>query len=175
LSVPTTGEPIAPATFPHMLMVAIATAAADAVKVIARAQHGMTTKDGPLLQQLGMQGRKAHPDTWVNIVAWTIAEWAAESPSPLLVVIPDMRFPNEAHFIRAYHGICLDVRRYHADGRRYYATDRDITHISETALDNFHFDGVIDNFQARQEEARERIVRLITYGFQDVQERRTWQ
>jgi hypothetical protein len=148
---------------------------ADAVKVLARADYGMTTKDGPLLQRLGMEGRAHDPDTWVRIVAWTIHEWLESAPEGLLVVIPDLRFPNEAAFIRAYGGICVDVRRWHADGSRVITTDRDAGHASETSLNGFTFDAIIDNIEARQDEARDRLIRLVDRAFDPDRARRRFQ
>lgn len=134
---------------------------ADAVRTLARLDYGMTTKDAPLLQRLGTEGRTADPDLWVRVVAWTVAEWEADSPEPQLVVIPDLRFPNEADWIKAWGGLCLELRRYGADGTRYLAADRDPTHLSEVALDGYPYGGIIDNVEARQEETRERMALLV--------------
>lgn len=60
------------------------------------------------------------------------------------IIIPDVRFPNEAEFVRSYGGTLIRVDA----STRVPSTD---THISETALDDYAFPVVIDNNGSRDE------------------------
>jgi len=53
------------------------------------------------------------------------------------VVISDLRFPNEAEFIKKNNGICIQIDRHIKD----FAT----THISENSTQNIDFTYIVDN------------------------------
>ena len=53
------------------------------------------------------------------------------------LIIPDVRFFNEAEFIRKHHGTVVRITRMYDD-----TNDR---HPSETELDDYKFDYVIQN------------------------------
>lgn len=58
-----------------------------------------------LMQTLGTEwGRKINPDCWLNV-------WRSQLPSTGLVVVPDVRFENEAHAIRELGGTLIHVTR----------------------------------------------------------------
>jgi hypothetical protein len=106
---------------------------ATALKAYCRIQHGMTVKDGPLLQMIGTDDMRAQdPLVWVRTLYWQIAE-----EQPAYALIADMRFPNEAEFIKSLGGYIVRVTRVNADGSRYVAQDRDPNHPSEVALDYY--------------------------------------
>lgn len=113
----------------------------DALYDVARVVFGMEEKDGPLLQVLGTEVfRRRDPDVWVKAVYRKI-----QDKSPAIAVIPDVRFPNEAAFVKAMGGKLIHVRRFLADGERYIASDRSTTHPSEVALDGYKgWDATID-------------------------------
>jgi hypothetical protein len=87
------------------------------------------------LQELGTQARLLlGEDVWVNALAktlnesgvWTFeSEWAAGYPDPPSrysgppVVIADVRFPNEADYVRSVGGLLIRVTRYNEDGTLY--------------------------------------------------------
>lgn len=105
------------------------------LKAVARVL-GMKGKDGHLLQALGTDVlRRIDPDIWVRVMAEEIAEEA-----PRIALIPDVRFPNEADFIRRSGGILVRVVRLNADYTPWIAKDRDPQHASEIALDGYRFD-----------------------------------
>jgi len=85
-----------------------------------------------LLQRFGTEvGREMFGQNfWVDQAIKSVPDGAK-------VVVADVRFPNEADAIKALNG---KVFRVHRDGV-YAAND----HISEHALDNYDFDGVIEN------------------------------
>lgn len=99
----------------------------------------MTVRD--LLQKLGTEAMRngLHPDTWVNALMSEFIPYSTRGSDYEEVaskwIITDTRFPNEADAIKKRGGIVLRI-------------DRDVesgSHPSETALDNYQFDYIIDN------------------------------
>lgn len=114
---------------------------ADALKAWCRVRHGMTRKDGHMLQLVGVGKRQDDPDVWVRALYWEIIERA-----PAVAIITDMRFKNEVLMVREMGGLVVKVRRSLPDGLLFRTTDRDPDHESETALDDFDdWDGIIHN------------------------------
>lgn len=109
---------------------------ADALRAVSRVEHGMTVKDAPLLQRVGLKARARDPLVWVRAAAWAIAELDAEADAPFLVCIPDTRFQNEAAFVRA-RGITCRLERFTPAGERVVAADRPADHPSEVDLDGY--------------------------------------
>lgn len=115
------------------------------LKATARAMFGMMSKNGALLQTLGTEVFRAHvnPDIWVNCFAAQVYDLARDlAPDDRLVIlVPDVRFPNELATIKALGGITVRVTRYNADGTVYSADDgRQMDHVSETSLNDAEFD-----------------------------------
>ena len=101
---------------------------ATALKAHCRVAFGMRDKNPILLQFAGTDVyRAANPGMWVRILYDTLLE-----DPPSCVIIPDVRFPNEAGFIKAMSGYLVRV-----DRPGYVAPDRDAQHPSETALDGY--------------------------------------
>jgi hypothetical protein len=124
---------------------------ADAVKSHCRVVHQMSTKDAPLLQRVGTDMRESHGE---NIWVRTLLA-AAEDASENIVLINDLRFPNEAEAIKARGGILIKVER-HTNSGLFVASDRDPNHPSETALDDWlEWDFVVENIENRQHQLRE--------------------
>lgn len=90
---------------------------------------GMTGRE--FLQKLGTAVRnEVHPDFW------TRALFIKEKNNKNLI-IPDVRFPNEAQIVKDHGGILIRIERPGAGAGE---------HISETALDDYRgWDIVIDN------------------------------
>ena len=90
---------------------------------------GMTGRE--FLQKLGTAVRnEVHPDFW------TRALFIKEKNNPN-IIIPDIRFPNEAKIVKDHGGILIRIERPGAGAGN---------HISETALDDYKgWDIVIDN------------------------------
>ena len=103
---------------------------ADALYRECREQHGMTEKDAPLLQKVGMDRRAEDEDYWVKQVMQQI-----DTDKPDIAVITDVRFPNEVEFIQDRNGVVVNVTRLNPFGQPYIADDRPENHVSETALD----------------------------------------
>jgi hypothetical protein len=80
------------------------------------------------------------PDVWTRTLYWTIAEQA-----PLVAIISDVRFPNEAEMVKEMGGTLIQCIRRTQSGRQYVDPSRSATHPSETALDGYKgWDYIID-------------------------------
>lgn len=108
---------------------------ADALYEECRVLHGMTTKDAPLLQRVGLERRKEDPNYWISKV------FAAINSTRLdVAIIADTRFQNEAAAIKAAGGYTIRVSRLNQDGTPYVADDRPADHPSEIELENYNWD-----------------------------------
>lgn len=92
-----------------------------------------------LLQRCGTEaGRKVlGEDVWVNATLDDLPD-----PTKPPVVITDVRFPNEARAVKSLGGMVIRVNRPGIGPKT--ASDGTI-HSSETALDDWPFDAVIEN------------------------------
>lgn len=102
---------------------------------------------GEMLQQVGSALRAWEPLVWVDA-------FFAGLPPNAFVLVPDVRFANEADPIRARGGLMLRVEgdplQQRGDGTR------DDNHPSETAMDDYpHFDAVLHNTGSRDDLARQ--------------------
>jgi hypothetical protein len=113
---------------------------ADALYHICRADHGMTTKDPVLLQNVGMDYRRLDPNVWVRSCLWRISD-----DPPQVAIIPDARFRNEAEVIKLYGGVTIQVVRTRPDGARFIDPSRPADHPSEVDNDGWAWDMVIEN------------------------------
>ncbi|MFW6249345.1 MAG: hypothetical protein ACOC4J_06205 [Bacteroidota bacterium] len=125
----------------------------------------MTVRE--FLQKLGTDAvrNNLHPDTWVN------ALWADYDNDDW--IITDVRFKNEVNSIKNRGGIIIRLTRNQ---------DSKDTHDSETALDNYKADFVIDNQVLSLEatfykvkELYEQIIQEANSEKQRVQKKRTQQ
>lgn len=106
---------------------------ADALYAVARVEHGMTTKDPKLLQYLGTEVfRQKDPEVWIRTLYHT-----ALDRKPAVLIIPDVRFPNEAAFVKGLGGILVKVARVNEDGTPFRDPNRPENHPSESSLDGF--------------------------------------
>ena len=105
-----------------------------------------------LLQLLGTEaGREIiHPNIWVNALFADYKVYHEPSMYPNggggkapNWIITDVRFPNEAKAIKDRGGIVIRVNRLDVD--KFTANFPQTLHPSETALDDYEFDRVIDN------------------------------
>jgi energy-coupling factor transporter ATP-binding protein EcfA2 len=102
---------------------------------------------GEMLQQVGSALRAWEPLVWVDA-------FFAGLPGDAFVLVPDVRFANEADPIRARSGLMLRVEgdplHQRGDGTR------DDNHPSETAMDDYpHFDFVLHNTGSREDLTRQ--------------------
>jgi hypothetical protein len=103
---------------------------ADDLYAYCRIAHGMTTKDGPLLQRVGVGMRETVDEAiWIRSVYSKLLD-----ARPRVALITDVRFPNEVAFVRGLGGTSVRVERRLADGSLYRANDgRDPNHPTEVA------------------------------------------
>jgi len=94
----------------------------------------------PILQWYGTDvARKANPNTWVEALDRRLSH-----DNPEIALVTDVRFPNEAEYIKQNGGFMVEVRRY-KDGIQFIDAGRDPKHVSETALDGYEgWDYVIE-------------------------------
>ena len=96
--------------------------------------HGYNCTIREFLQIVGTDGlRRIWPDIWVRALFDTF--YSLTDKRSTKWVITDCRFPNEAEVVKSYGGIVVRVNRGLPAN----------LHTSETALDHWKFDHVIDN------------------------------
>ena len=78
----------------------------------------------------GKEERSKNINIWIE----KLVEKFNKNPTEILI-IPDIRFPNEAEFIRAHKGLIIRIQR----------PVELIDDLSETSLDDYKFDCIIDN------------------------------
>lgn len=119
-----------------------------------------------MLQHFGTDiMRTRDPNHWIKALEKRIL---AEAPS--VVLIDDVRFPNEAEWIKEQNGFLIEVYRYGEDGKQYLDPKRDPNHESETALDGYDgwnyvitaSDGELDKLRLK---ARSIISTIVTEEF----------
>lgn len=91
----------------------------------------------PMLQWHGTDFRRNlfGDDYWIRKVSLKLIEWSKDSKAPYLVIIPDVRFQNEADFIHNNHGKILRIIR----------EDSNDAHTSESSVVKIHADETIVN------------------------------
>lgn len=100
------------------------------------ALHGVSARQ--IMQTLGDWGRALHPDWWVAMMAGHLGLTpGALAPVHDRIVVTDVRFPNEAAWVRAQHGLVVRLEREHAAPVR--------PHISEQHADTLPVHLVLPN------------------------------
>lgn len=125
---------------------------ADLVKEFARLYYnwnGDKNVEGrALLQYIGTDLMRAYDaDYWARIVGEFLA--AADKDFDI-ALIPDNRFVNEINVVKQYcpQAKTIRVQRWNEDGTAYVnpnLTNVQLQHPSETSLDNYQFDYLINN------------------------------
>ena len=101
-----------------------------------------------LLQTIGTEMMRAYElDYWADIAAKFIDAAADDFD---IALIPDWRFVNEYERVCHYNeNVCaIRIERYNLDGTAYVnpsMTTEQLRHVSETQLDKFAFDYIIEN------------------------------
>jgi hypothetical protein len=96
---------------------------------------------------------KYNNDMWVRGLDMQIETFCKRSPKEVLIIICDIRFINEADYIKNKNGILFRIEskertefRYQKEANNnpnnYYKISM---HISETNLDHYNFDYIINN------------------------------
>lgn len=109
---------------------------ADALYKVCREEYGMKDKDAGLLQKVGDGRRNEFGLTyWIDQVAKSINTSKVD-----MAVITDVRYTNEANWIKRQGGYVINVTRVNPNGTPFITTDRDPNFISEIQLDNYNWD-----------------------------------
>jgi hypothetical protein len=97
------------------------------------------------MRQLGTEfGRALSPDIWINEVAKKVAEY---EQAEKLCVITDLRYPNEAKYVRSVGGIIIHIRPLDVySGKREHSSDIPLKIYTDDfflcnrkdGLENFH-------------------------------------
>ena len=104
------------------------------LKEVLDERWGQTPRE--ILQKFGTEvGRNIHKDTWVRRTIWRSSGFNI----PNITVIPDTRFKDEADAIRAAGGLVIRIERPGLVENAYSQ------HQSETDLDDYAFDYIVDN------------------------------
>jgi hypothetical protein len=113
---------------------------ADDLKAYCRS-NGMRFKDGNFLQHVGTLARNVDVEHWIKSLYYRIVE-----ERPRYALICDVRYNNEAAFIKQMGGDLVKVTRTKPDGSLFVDPSRSATHPSECELDAYTgWDWRIDN------------------------------
>lgn len=108
------------------------------------------SKQRALLQFWGQWRRDQDPFHWIKALEQSIIE-----RKPQIVLIDDMRYPNELFWTRHLGGSAIRVTR-----EGYQAPAGTSQHISETALDGYEFDYTITSQEGQVDQLRSDAVEL---------------
>lgn len=85
------------------MLAAVGVDTSEQAKNVVDARFGVTPR--VLMQTLGTEwGRKINPDVWLNV-------WRSQLPGDGWVLVPDVRFDNEAEAIRSMGGKIIIITR----------------------------------------------------------------
>jgi hypothetical protein len=129
---------------------------ADELYQVCKTEYGMTEKDAPLLQRIGAERRVEDPEYWIK------RAFAKVDTATDIVLISDVRYQNEAEFIKDQGGYVVNVRRINC-GMPYVATDRPSDHPSEIDLDKWPFDFYLANSEGHQALLSQQAITLTEY------------
>jgi hypothetical protein len=120
-------------------------------------EYGMTEKDAPLLQRVGMERREEDSEYWIK------RAFAKINPATDIVLIPDCRYKNEAVRVKEQGGYAVNIQRLTQDGKPFIAEDRPANHPSEIDLDDWNWDFRIVNQHGHEALLSEQAITLVEY------------
>jgi len=95
---------------------------------------------------------KYHKDMWIRGLDMQIHTFCRRSPKECLIIICDVRFQNEADYIKKYNGKLFRIispfrteQRYWQESSNENEFNKISVHQSEIDLDNYAFDYIIKN------------------------------
>lgn len=94
-------------------------------------------------------------------------EWIKAHPEYNVVIIPNVRFPQEAGAIRDFGGTVLRLNRLNVDGSPFISMTRDPNHETETALDHWPADFYITNITGKDKLLEAFIRAFFAYVLED--------
>jgi len=111
-----------------------------------------------ILVKLGNEKRAENEDFWVDQIHTAIVR-----DKPNVALIPNVRFPSEAEFIKGFGGVNVRVSRLNANGTKYVSPSRDPNDQTETSLDFWKWDFEIRNVAGRPYWLRRQAIALFEY------------
>lgn len=117
-----------------------------------------TPEQVKILVDIGNERRAEDENYWVDQIAYAIIR-----DRPDVALIPNVRFPNEAKFVKAIYGFNVLVRRINQDGSDFISASRDPEDITETALDAWPWDFEILNMDRKPFWLRKQAKALFDY------------
>ena len=115
---------------------------------------------GQILQELGTDALRDNfdSDVWVKSLFSSVGEDAVKRGN--ILVIPDVRFPNEAEYVLKHGGILIKIVGDPMDVRA--NSKRDLNHPSETSLNDYQkFTDIIENDVADVDHFQEKVRRFM--------------
>lgn len=112
----------------------------------------------PLLQWWGTEYRRTKngADYWVDKVNDSFEAVRGES----LVIVTDVRFKNEAQWVKSNNGLMVNIKRDNA-----LSND---SHVSENQLNDYPFDFVVDNNGTLEQLNKQADILIQKYGIPPV-------
>ena len=108
--------------------------------------------------------REQDPDYWINRLKFTIGDFKG------IGIITDVRYKNEAEWVKRDGGVLVNVSRLNYDGTPYVALDRSPFHQSEIDLDNWNWDAYIKTHNGQEALAAEQAITILNY-FMEITEK----
>ena len=111
-----------------------------------------------LLVKIGNEKRAENEFFWLDQIRAAIVR-----DKPKVALIPNVRFPNEAEFVKSLNGVNVRVKRYNANGTDFISSCRDPNDQTECSLDFWRWDFEIRNMAGKQHWLRRQAIALLEY------------
>jgi hypothetical protein len=89
-------------------------------------RENLTAEEIAQLVNVGTKRRSENPQHWIELLRQDVAD-----RNPDVALIPNLRFLNEADFVRESGGKIIRVKSYVVDGVEFISPSRNANHISE--------------------------------------------
>ena len=133
---------------------------AEALYDLCYKEYGMIEKDAPLLQRVGQEKRQQNPNYWIERLDFRTRTFEG------IGIITDVRYQNEAEWIKSQGGFLINVTRLNEDGSQFIASDRPANHPSEIDLDNWKWDAYIKTYSDQEVLAGEQAITIANFFYQ---------
>jgi hypothetical protein len=109
------------------------------------ARASMTNEHIKILVDVGKGQRDTDEDFWLKRLRERMAV-----DKPKLAMIPNIRYWNEAEWVRAEGGVNVLCNRLNSNGSPHISADRDANHISECDLWNWNWDYILTHKEGQE-------------------------
>lgn len=111
-----------------------------------------------VLVKVGNERRAEEENFWIDKIRDMIS-----GEMPDVALLPNVRFPSEALFVKSLGGFNVRVRLYNANGTRFISPDRNPNDPTETSLDFWKWDFEIRNMAKKPYWLRRQATALLDY------------